>query len=209
MKRLLSTLLLIISGSTILFSQSKVEFGITTEGLWCMKNESTIPIRIYGERNNWGAGFGGYVSVPLWWRFSLFSGVSYRYSEYQKGIPKWDKIDYGSVLSGHTWYRSSRNYAVIPLNLRFLFTKKMYISGGIEACHLFGYNSVDHEIESNWTMGFGKKAKKLSWEVKLVSGFKAQEAEHQNTQGKSINEKWLLYKTKMVQLSLSYPLWRK
>jgi hypothetical protein len=208
--RYLCIILLIFSVSTTLYSQPKTEFGVTTEGSWCMKNESRIPIRNYGERSNWGTGIGGYVSVPVWWRFSLSSGLSYRYSEYQKGIPEWKPVDFGgSILSGYTWYKSSRNYLVVPLNLRLLVTKKIEITGGIEACHLFGYNYLERDIEYNWAMGFGNKSKKLNWEIKLTSGLKEQAAEHQNTQGQGINDKWLMYKTKMIQLSLSYPLWKK
>jgi len=90
-----------------------------------------------------------------------------------------------------------------------MVTKKMYITGGMEACHLFGYNYLERKMEYNWTMGFGSKSKKLNWEIKLISGLKEQIAEHQNAQGQGINDKWIRYKTQMLQLSLSYPLWHK
>jgi len=209
MKQLLCTLFLFLSTSIALFAQSKIEIGLTAEGLWCMKKESTIPIRMYGERNNWGSGFGTYVSMPIWWRFSISSGLSFRYSEYQKGIPVWKRLDYGSILSGHNWIKSSRNYLVVPLNLRLLLTKKMYITGGMEACHLFGYNYLKQNIEYNWALGVGNNAKKLNWELKLISGLNPQTAEHHDSQGQGINDKWVMYKTNMLQLSLSYPLWKK
>lgn len=94
MKQFLYTSLLLFSTSFFLFAQSKVEIGLTAEGSWCMKKESTIPIRMYGERNNWETGIGGYVSIPVWWRFYASSGFIYRYSEYQKRNSCTDK--YGS-----------------------------------------------------------------------------------------------------------------
>lgn len=210
MKQFLCTSLLLFSTSFFLFAQSKLEIGLTAEGSWCMKKESTIPIRMYGERNNWGTGIGGYVSIPVWWRFYASSGLIYRYSEYQKGIPIWKHVtNTSSILSGYTWIKSSRNYLVVPLNLRLLITKKMYITGGIEACHLFGYNYLKQSIEYNWTLGVGSKAKKFNWELKLVSGLNPQTAEHHDSQGQGINDKWVMYKTNMLQLSLSYPLWKK
>jgi len=115
MKKHILLFVAFFSTSLFLFAQSKIESGVTTEGAWCMKNESTIPNMDYGRKNNWGSGFGTYVSMPIGWHFSLYSGINYRYSECQKGTPIWKHVtNTSSILSGHKWIKSSRNYLVVP-----------------------------------------------------------------------------------------------
>ena len=194
------------------FAQSKIEVGITAEGSWCRKSESAILNIDYGKKTNWGTGMGAYLSVPVWWRFSISSGLGYRYSEYQKGIPIVTSEILSTGIRYYTscnWIKSSRNYIVIPLKVNLLLSQRFYITGGVEACRLMGYNYIKHNPEYNRIIGFGSRIKQMNWELRYVSGFKEQLGEHHNAQGKGINDKWVWYRTSMVQFSLSYPLWQK
>jgi len=193
--------LLFLLINTISSAQPKIEVGLTTEGSWVMKKELTNRSLHTGRKSNWGTGLGAYVAVPIWWHFSVSGGITYRYSEIQKGTAIWTPYEdgYGEILTGYNFKKHQRRYLVIPFNLRFLVFRDWFISGGIEYCRLLNnYESIKTNKENNWTIGIGNQKYKLRWSLQYTRGVDEQRIKIPGD---------FMYKTKRLQLSLSYPLW--
>ncbi len=197
--------------SLSVFSQSKFEVGLTTEASWIMKNELTMSGHV-GEKDSWGAGLGVYAALPVWWRFSLSSGVGLRYAQMQKGTAIYTQVEDSerSVFSGYDFTQYDRYYTVVPLNLNFRLAKSLLLSGGIEYCKMLD-KGIESDSEFNWTTGIGSHIYKLKWNIKYLYGFNEHQVSeyYTETDGSQQTLKLYRYRTSRVQLNLSYPLWSK
>lgn len=220
----------IILFSELLNAQSKFEYGITGEGSWIIQSELITTGRYDGELDNWSAGGGFYASYPIWWRFSLLGGARFRYAKIQRGFEIWETIEgeQWDQMTGFNIIAYDRFYLVVPLDLRLHITPKLFISCGIEACRMLNdHDYIKHATEYNRNFGIGGYCGKLSWNLQYLLGFKEQSIEnyysdtvipddleipeefYQYYLGSKNSHKSYDYKTKRVQLCLSYPLWSK
>jgi len=206
-KKLLIIILLISCISTLSYSQSKTEFGLTTEGAWFMPK----PNSKYSEpnRNGWGTGLGIYASRSVFWRFSADAGLLFRYKQMEQHYTK-PVIPGTSTGDQHEegWKKYSLHYVVVPIHLQLLYSKYAFIRGGIEASWLTNYKPA--ETEYNWTLGFGSQRYKLKWSVNYIRGLK--EVGFKNGLYEMENGKYFsgtFYRNYMLQLNLSYPIWQK
>jgi len=200
--------------STFSYSQSKTEFGITTEGSWFTPR----PIDKYSEpnRNGWGTGIGVYASRSIFWRLSADIGLAYRYKQMQQHYTMPQTINgygvygYTSTPSEEGWEKYDLHYVVLPIHLQLLTGKYFFIRGGIEASWIANYDTGNKKTEYNWTTGFGSQKHKLKWSVNYIRGFK--EVGFVNGLYEIENGKYRSatgYHNQMLQLNLSYPIWQK
>jgi hypothetical protein len=206
---LISTIFLL---GTLTNAQSKFEIGLSTEASWVMKEELTNEVGDVGERQNWGTAFGVYAAVPVWWRFSLSSGLNFRYAKIQRGIQVYYDEEGTRLVNGivYDFKSHDRYYLVVPLELRLRVFRKGFISGGIEACSLLSdHEYIKNTPEYNWSMGMGSHIGKLAWSLQYLRGFNEQIVENYNSWGFRITSRSYEYQTCRMQLNLSYPLWSK
>jgi hypothetical protein len=211
MKQLLFILFVLLT--TFANAQSKFEFGLSTEASWVMKKELTMdsPMHV-GETHNWGTAFGVYAAVPVWWRFSLSSGLNFRYAKIQRGFQVYydeEETGWQNIVYDFTTY--NRYYLVVPLELRFRIFRKGFINGGIEYCRMLtDYSSIENNPEYNWMVGYGSHIGKLTWNLQYLRGFKEQIIRNYITYSDgSYSNLGYEYQTNRMQLNLSYPLWSK
>lgn len=212
----ITTAFLLIGFSLIGFSQSKTEFGLTTEGSWFTPR----PFSKYSEsnRNGWGTGIGVYASRNIFWRFSADVGLVYRYKQMQQHYTM--PYDYNGGDGGdggypypqreEGWKKYNLSYIVLPVHLQLLTGKYFFLRGGIEASWLTNFDAGKKKTEYNWTAGFGSQKHKLKWSVNYIRGFK--EVGFVNGFYEFENGKYrsaTIYHNQMLQLSLSYPIWQK
>lgn len=215
MKKLL-TIIIFVFCSFLSFSQSKTEYGITTEGSWFMPHQ-TIG-REHSTKAGFGTGFGVYASRDIFWRVSADIGLMYRY----KGMQQYYVI-HSFTTSGNSddscygsgsnpvdgWGRYSLHYVVVPVHLQLRYSKTHFIRGGIESTWLTNYDTGIKKTEYNWTVGWGSQKHKLKWSVNYIRGFKdvwfyngIYETEIGNVKYPSLT----FYRNNMLQLNLSYPI---
>lgn len=210
MNKLLVVIILLSSISTLSYSQSKTEFGLTTEGSWFMPHRTGG--RDWATKAGFGTGIGVYASQSIFWRFSADIGLAYRYKQMQQHY-----VVYSGTSGGYDPYGSSNiegwdklpmHYIVVPVHLQMLLSKSFFIRGGIESTWLMNYEAVNEKPEYNWTFGFGSQKHKLKWSVNYIKGFKDQGFGDRTMKADghffgSIN------RNNMLQLNLSYPIWQK
>lgn len=218
MKKLLFILLLLSCISTLSYSQSKTEFGVTTEGFWFMPQQTQTTIRDFSPKSSFGTGIGIYVSRNIFWRFSADLGLSYRYKQIQQYYIVYNNNQNGGAYNPYGygygsdyiegWDKLPMHYIVVPVHLQFLISKSIFVKGGIETTWLTNYEAVNEKPEFNWTLGFGSQKHKLKWSVNYIKGFKDQGFGDRTMKADghflgSIN------RNQMLQLNLSYPIWQK
>jgi hypothetical protein len=214
MKKVLITIILLSCISTFSYSQSKTEFGITTEGSWFTPR--TFNKYSESNRNGWGTGIGVYASRSIFWRISADIGLAFRYKQMQQhytmpytGASGYGGTENGSVTKEEGWKKYDLDYLVIPIHLQLLTGKYFFIRSGIEASWLTNFDSGNKKSEYNWTAGFGSQKYKLKWSVNFIRGFK--EVGFLNGLYEIENGKYrsaTVYRNQMLQLSLSYPIWQ-
>lgn len=209
MKTLL-TISFFVFCSFLSYSQSKTEFGVTTEGSWFMPHRTDN--RDWATKAGFGTGIGVYASHNLFWRVSADVGIAFRYKQMQQHY-----VVYSGTSGGYDPYGSSNiegwdklpmHYIVVPVHLQMLLSKNLFVRGGIESTWLTNYEAVNEKPEFNWTIGFGSQRHKLKWSVNYIKGFKDQGFGDRTLKADghfngSIN------RNNMLQLSFSYPIWQK
>ncbi|HAH24023.1 MAG TPA: hypothetical protein DCL77_09750 [Prolixibacteraceae bacterium] len=221
MNKLLPIIILLSCISTFSYSQSKTEFGLTTEGSWFMPQHPYS--HEWQTKAGFGTGIGVYASRNLIWRFSADIGLAYRYKQMKQhyvvrpindGSYSGNSGGYGSSGGGdgfvtiEGWDKLPMHYIVVPLHLQLLLTKSFFIRGGIESTWLMNYQAVKEKPEYNWTLGFGSQKHKLKWSVNYIKGFKDQGFVNRTMKpdGHYIGS---TNRNTMLQLNLSYPIWQK
>ncbi len=213
MKKLL-TIIIFTSFTLFSYSQSKTEFGISTEGSWFMPHQTNG--RDWATKAGFGTGIGVYASRNIFWRVSADIGFAYRYKQMQQhySIYTGSETSYsgGGYSSENTlegWKKYPLHYVVVPVHLQLLTGKYFFIRGGIEASWLTNFDTGNKKTEFNWTTGFGSQKHKLKWSVNYIGGFK--DVGFLNGLYEIENGKFrsaTVYRNNMLQLSLSYPIWQ-
>jgi len=229
MKRLSLLLVIICSFCGSATAQSKIEFGLTTEGSWFIPGNYTGDSST--QKSGLGASFGVYASKGISGKLWVDVGVANRFKEMKEyyklpdyfvaydgnveiyvpyGTPYGYGIHYDFSNSGKVagWKSYSLNYLVIPIHLKYLVCKNIFVQSGIEVGWLINYTARKDNPELNWTLGFGSQQHKLKWSVNYIRGFN--EAGFANKLY-TINgmRSATVYRNNMLQLSLSYPIWQK
>lgn len=193
----ITTILLVL---TVLCVQAQEKFsvGIQMEGIYSMpQNQSLFSGRI---DNDFGGGVGIYYSHQIWKTFSANTGIGYRYIQY-------NRIDKNTFYPVGTPTLDSykQNYVVLPINLRKSFwNEKFFIEPGIELNRIVGLEYKEPQTELLWKMGAGSRMGKLNYSLNYVWGNQVQ------TDILDLNNfKMAQYKSRMLQLKVSYPLWSK
>lgn len=212
MKKLLLILLFLSYTSMFSYSQSKTEFGLTTEGSWFMPQQSYG--RDWSTKAGFGAGIGVYASRTIFYRFSADIGLAYRYKQmkrhyvvYLDNTDGFDPYGYGFPrIEG--WDKLPMHYIVVPVHFQMLLSKSFFIRGGIESTWLMNYEHANEKPEYNWTLGFGSQKHKLKWSVNYIKGFKDQGFGDRTPEADG-HYKGSINRNNMLQLNLSYPIWQK
>jgi hypothetical protein len=191
-------------------AQEKLQFGLSTEGSWFM------PTQQYGHdwdtQAGFGTGLGAFASQDVFWRFAGEFGITYRYKQMQQHYTFYPENgesnpDTGYDISYEGWDKYQLHYIVVPVQLRLLVTRNLFIKGGIEASWLLNYESKN-KPEYNWTIGLGSQRNKLKWSVNYIRGFEEQ-GYGNSTPEPDGHYKISINRNNMLQLSLSYPIWQK
>ena len=222
MKQLLLVLVTICLFFSSAIAQSKIEFGVTTEGSWFIPGNYSR----YSppNKNGVGAGLGVYASRSIFGKLSADVGIQYRFKEMKEfynispnpdgGYGGYSPYGYGygnSVYSPETiqgWKTFPMHYIVVPIHFQYIVYKNMFVRGGIEASWLTNFDPGKEKAEFNWTLGFGSQQHKLKWSVNYIRGFK-DVAFANNLYTINGLRSGTGYRNNMLQLSLSYPLWQK
>ena len=214
MKKLLTLALICLTLSVM--SQSKLEFGLTTEGSWFMPGE-TYDYYLATNKNGFSTGIGVYASQKIYRGLSADIGLSYRYAQMQyrytiySGAGGYTEYPLSNsdqeFVSTTGWDKFNMNYLVVPVHLQLLLTKSYFVRGGIEAAWLTKYEAVNEKPEYNWTVGIGSQKHKLNWSVNYIRGLKDQGFGFRKMETDG-HYKGAIYRNNMIQLSLAYPLWQ-
>jgi len=212
---LLMVVLYFLCSSAI--AQSKIEFGVNTEGSLLIFGD--IPHYSQPKKNTLGAGIGVYASRNITGKLSADLGVMYRYkllkefydigsTGYGYGYGGYDGSSPYSPETVQGWKTFPLHYVVVPVHLRYLVYKDLFVRGGIEASWLTNYDTGKDKPEWNWTLGFGSQQHKLKWSVNYIRGFK--DVGFANNLFTIYGMRSATaYRNNMLQLSLSYPIWHK
>lgn len=221
MEKLLS--FIFICFTFTVFSQSKLEFGITTDG------SLFIPSKTYeysmDNKMGFGTGIGVYASRTIYGRLSADIGLIYRYKEMQQHYSYFLSTDefggFGENMepgeNGYMaqpvtgWKKYPLHNLVIPLHLQLLLGNTFFIRGGVEESFLLNFDKGNNKPDYSWTAGFGSQKHRLKWSLNYIRGFKDEGFlnevyvwhDSQNTY-KSVTS----FRNNMIQLSLSYPIWK-
>jgi len=206
--------LLVFFVSTFSYSQSKIQFGLTTEGSWFMPGDydQYSPT----NKNTFGAGIGAYASRNFTEKLTADLGVEYRFKQMKEcyNISAPDGGYGGSAVPVYSpetifgWKNFPLHYVVVPFHLQYPVYKNLFVRGGIEATWLTNYDTGDDRTEWNWTLGFGCQKYKLKWSINYIRGFKDVFFEN----NLYTIDGWPSatgYRNNMLQLSVSYPIWNK
>jgi hypothetical protein len=208
----ISAIIILICFYSFGFSQSKTEFGLTTEGSWFMPHRTDG--HDWATKAGFGTGIGVYASHNIFWRFSANIGIAYRYKlmqqhyvVYSGNSGSYDPYGYGPT-SIEGWDKLPMHYVVVPVHLQMLLSKSFFIRGGIESTWLMNYEAVNEKPEYNWTIGLGSQKHKLKWSVNYIKGFKDQ-GFGDRTLNPDGHYNGSINRNNMLQLNLSYPIWQK
>jgi len=215
MNKVQLTILFVFFVSTFSYSQSKIQFGVTTEGSLSIFGD--IPHYSQPKKNTFGAGIGVYASSDIAGNLSADLGVMYRYKllkEYYDISPNtggYGGYDGNSPYSPETvqgWKTFPLHYVVVPFHLQYLVYKDIFVRGGIEASWLTNYVTGKDHTEWNWILGIGCQKHPLKWSVNYVRGFKDVGFANELFTAYGMRSA-TIYRNNMLQLSLSYPIWNK
>lgn len=227
MKHFLLSVFVLISSLT--YAQSKIEFGLTTEGsLFVPGNSSGYSLP---KENGLGLGFGVYASKNLTSKFSADLGLMYRCKQmkefyivpdyfvaYIDGVESY--VPYGATYGYGSHYDFSnsgkiggwKNYRlthlVLPFHLNYNVFTSLFVRVGLEVAWLTNYDAENDRNEYNWSCGVGCQKYKLKWSLDYIRGFN--DAGFANDLY-SIDRmrSMTAYRNNLLQLNLSYPLWQK
>ena len=196
----ITTILLVLS---ILFlnAQEKFSLGVQMEGIYSTpQNQDLFAAQI---DKDYGGGVGMYYSHQIWKSFSASTGLSYRFIQYNQ----FDKnINYPIGYPTLDGYQYKQNYLVVPINLRKSFlNEKLFIEPGIELNRILGREDKKTQTELLWKIGAGSKIGKLSYSLNYLWGNK----EQFDILNPGADFKVVLYKSRMLQFKVSYPLYHK
>lgn len=210
-------IILSVCFSTIVYSQSKFEYGITVDGSWFRPEKPSK--YSFSNKSGFGTGLGIYASRNIFWRFYGEIGIIYRYKEmeqyYSNGYSNsggyngvtTEGVPESSIIGIEGWKKYPHNYLVIPLKLQILTGKRFFLDGGIEISWLTNYNMVTEKPEFNWIMGFGSKIYRMKWSVNFIRGFKPQgfaNGLYELENGKYLSA--TVYRNSMFQFNVSYQI---
>jgi hypothetical protein len=101
-------------------------------------------------------------------------------------------------------YKYKQNYLAVPINLRKTFLKNwLFIEPGLEFNWIIGSKNIKQKNEMLWKIGAGSKIGKLNYSLNYLWGNK----EQFDILNPGPDFKIVTYKSRMVQLKVSYPLW--
>jgi hypothetical protein len=184
-----------------LTAQEKFSMGIQMEGIHSTpENLYSYPAKMDKE---FGGGTGVFFSANIWKFLSANTGINYRfitYDEFDKNVSY--PIGY-PTLDG---YKYNQNYLTFPVNLRGSFFKNwLFIEPGIELTWMLGNEVKDPKYEMLWKIGAGSKIGKLNYSLNYLWGSK----EQSDILNPGPDFRVIVYKSRMIQLKVTYPLWSK
>jgi hypothetical protein len=224
MKRVLvSTLFLLLV--TASFGQSPFQVGLYTEGGLFFPSE--ISSESPSLKQGFMAGGGLYIASPVVEKFAVSAGVGYRYKENHQqysnrllwyppigGNPYgYSPYGYGSTAEAepfdglvHSWILFQQHYVVVPLRLKYVVWRQLFVEPGIDAAWLLNYDYIREELELDWTIGVGWELGRLKCSLNYRHGFKDQGMGDIDGYEEELGQ---AYRNHLLAMNLSYPLWRK
>ena len=197
----IATILLVL---TVLCVQAQEKFsaGIQIEGIRSTPKNLFEPWAQMEQ--SFGAGAGAYFSATIWKSFSANTGLNYRFISYDCFQNNY--INYSSQISSVDSYTYKQNYLVVPVNLRKSFLNNwLFVEPGIELNWILGREDKKSKNEMLWKIGIGSKLGKLNYSLNYLWGNKEQH--DMLVEGDKFAP--VVYKSRMLQFKVSYPLWQK
>ncbi len=195
----IATLLLVLSVLCV-YAQDRLSIGIKVEGFWFMPHDQ----KYFGAvmDNSIGAGTGVYFSGNIWKTFSVNTGVGYRFMSNDC-----TKTNFSAEsTSPADRYSYNQNCLVVPFNLRKnYFNGLLFVEPGFELDWIMGRENREPKHELLWKIGLGSHLGKLEYSLNYLWGSKQQE----DMLIEGIKFAPVIYKSRLVQLTVSYPLWGK
>jgi hypothetical protein len=182
-------------------AQEKFSVGIAVEGF----HSAPENISFYGAQmeKEFGGGAGVFFSANIWKYFSANTGINYRfitYDEFDKNVSY--PVGY-PTLDGYIY---KQNYLTVPVNLRGSFFKNwLFVEPGIEFTWILGNENKKPQNEMLWKIGAGSKIGKLNYSLNYLWGTK----EQSDILNPGPDFRVIVYKSRMIQLKVTYPLWSK
>lgn len=195
----ITTILLVLTVLN-LQAQEKLSVGIQMEGIRSMPKNIHSFYAIMDKEL--GGGVGVYFSANIWKSFSANTGLNYRFISYDCSRENYTNNQIGPA----DWYTYKQNYIVVPINLRKSFLNNwLYLESGVELNWILGREDKKPKNEMLWKFGVGSKLGKLNYSLNYLWGSKEQE----DMLIEGIKFAPVVYKSRMLQLKVSYPLWQK
>lgn len=199
----MKTITTILLALTILSlnAQEKLTVGIQIEGIYSTPlNLNFFPAKM---NKDFGEGVGVYLSRNIWKSVSVNAGLNYRTITYNHLDQNVMNQTGNSSLEG---YKYKQDYWVVPVNLRKCFLSNwLFIEPGIEFNWIIGRADKDPKMEILWKIGAGSKIGKLNYSLNYLWGNK----EQSDFLNPGPDFKVVMYKSRMFQFKVSYPLWQK
>lgn len=197
----ITTILLVL---TVLCVQAQRKFsaGIQIEGIRSTPKNLVSPFAIMDKE--FGTGAGAYFSANIWKSFSANTGLNYRAISYD--CLHTNYTNYSNQISSVDSYTYKQNYLVVPINLRKNFLNNwLFVEPGIELNWILGREDKKPKNEMLWKIGVGSKLGKLNYSLNYLWGNKEQS--DMLVDGDKFVP--VVYKSRILQFKVSYPLWQK
>ena len=187
-------------------AQEKFAAGIQVEGIRSTpKNLSSFGAIMNKEL---GGGVGAYFSATIWKSFSANTGLNYRFISYD--CNKENYSGYPSKMVSIDRLSYNQNYLVIPVNIRKSFLNKwLFAETGIELNWILGHENKKPQNEMLWKIGLGSKLGKLNYSLNYLWGNKEQGELIIYGPAEEYKFAPVNYKSRILELKISYPLWKR
>jgi hypothetical protein len=221
MKRLLaSTWFLLLVGVSL--GQSPFQVGLYTEGGLFFPSE--ISSESPALKQGLMAGGGLYLATPVIEKFAVSVGVGYRYKENHQPYSNpiswhppagggYSPYGYGPEAESepfdglvHSWILFQQHYLVVPLRLKYLVWRQLFVEPGIDVAYLLNYDYIREELELDWTVGLGWEFGRLQCSLSYRHGLMDQAMGNVDGYEEELGQ---AYRNHTLAMNLSYALWRK
>jgi len=182
-------------------AQEKFSMGIQVEGIQSRpENIYFYPAQMDKE---FGGGAGVFFAANLWKSFAANTGLNYRFIQYNTFDKNIGHLVGHPTLDG---YKYNQNYLTVPVNLRGdFFNKWLFVEPGIELTWILANEDKDPQFEMLWKIGAGSKIGKLNYSLNYLWGTK----EQFDILNSGPDFRVIVYKSRIVQLKVSYPIWSR
>lgn len=201
MKTIATVLFLVITLG--LHAQEKFSAGVGIEGFNSSPKNLFTP---YAHiKQSLGTGAGIYFSATVWKSFSANTGLNYRFVSFDCSRDFYS----GNQLVSTDQFSYKQNTLVVPVNIRKNINKWLFAETGIELNWILNREVKKPQNEILWKIGLGSKIGRLNYSLNYL--WETQEQSDVINYGPAEEYKFaaVKYKNRMLQFTVTYPIWVK